>query len=263
MITNVIFSIDTDKDVDYHGFYIGEDSKNHKDNIFKKINKTNYELTLQTLFSLHYEKIKGKIVYLSGCRKCENQLNDNVVEFLYRYESILNYINSSKCTSYDKYKSNYSCEFSKANPVNNLKIVNQTNASDLFYNSALLYDFQAPKHTKKHKFMPLNINNYTAFNTVNTHPSRHTVLNYVMNLIKKINSVHSDEQKLHILDGIVKVLDNYYINPILTELSQLKKTTSGDTSAIQYIQKTNLLSKIQKKYAHKKSGPKAAYLNHK
>lgn len=239
MITDVEFSIDTDKDVDYLGFYISKDSKNHRDNIFKKINKTKYELTLQTLFSLHYAKIKGKIVYLSGCRKCENPLNDNVVEFLYRYESILNYINISKCTSYNKYKSNYSCKFSKAHPDNNLKFVNQTNASDLFYNSALLYDFQAPKRTKKHKFMLPNTNNYTAFNTVNTHPPLYNVLNYVMNLIKKINSVHSDEQKLHILDGIVKVLDNYYIKHILT---------SGYIGSIQYIQKTNLLSKIQKKY---------------
>lgn len=156
LIPNYVFTTNTVKDVKYHGFYTDDAIVNQRDIIFTDIGDNNYYANLYFLFYYNYDEIKGKIIYIHCCRKCDLDVNSSAVELLYRYEHITTYINMSRCLAFEHNKfTDIECTFNKSNKFNHSLYNNTKNNTikklNLFYDAALSYNFKNISE-KPHKF---------------------------------------------------------------------------------------------------------------
>lgn len=156
LIPNYVFTTNTVKDVKYHGFYTDDANTNLRDIIFTNIGDNNYYANLYFLFYYNYDEIKGKIIYIHCCRKCDLDANSSTVELLYRYEHIMTYINMSRCLAFEHNKfTDIECTFNKSNKFNHSLYNNTKNNTtknlNLFYDAALSYNFKNIS-AKPHKF---------------------------------------------------------------------------------------------------------------
>lgn len=254
-IINTITSTQPNKDIFYHGFYIGDDKHNYINEIFTKSDDT-FSISLKELFLHKYKYIKGKIVYITGCRKCELSLYDDSIEFLYRYEHILNYINMSKCSSYNIYKSKSLCLFSKARFEYEHNITNKNIAPHIFYDSALSYDFNAVTKMKKAKYMLQNqvisvFNNNLQKKHKIQNANTHSRIDIIQNLVKKVNLTKSEINIYRILYDIARLINLQLSKPLVFNYNNsafynIRYNYTSALNTIKYITNTNLLTKLQK-----------------
>jgi len=129
----------------------------------KYVYEPNYRYTFINEIFENPEKlkmIKNKIIYINCCRKCDNILPHITLEFLYRYEHIINFINISKCLSFEM--SQETCKFNaydlfyKTIPGRSAAamqpITSNNTQYNLFYDSALSYSFKT-NYIKKQMYL--------------------------------------------------------------------------------------------------------------
>jgi hypothetical protein len=208
-IINHLFSYNTEKEYEkiYYGLYNSASEKIN--DFYYNINKDEWGfdkfITLKHIFE-DEEKlniIKNKILYIKCCRKCDLYLDNTKVEFFYRYEHMINYLNMSNCIAFDKYKSGYQCDYSKyQNDFIPLK--NNIYNPNLFYNSSQSFKLRKFDSTKtkpdKYLYLSKNILESSNTNTLSTksiagknNPTKEELNEMIINFIPLYE--HSNEQK--------------------------------------------------------------------
>lgn len=201
-ILNYDLSINKNKDINSMGFYnITTSNKDIPLNIISQLFNTsdniNYSITFKDIFTEKYEMIKNKILFVDCCRKCDRYLNSKQIEFLYRYEHIITYLNMSKCNLELKDKSMYKCMSDKGKlgiAANTAYIRLDPN---LFYDSALSYDFK-DNYTKK--IMLYGFNGSNSSNNINSpsiSPSGRNRVNASANNTIKLSKLSKSLQELN------------------------------------------------------------------
>lgn len=124
---------------------------------FDKIDEEFYnEIYIDTIFTNYLHLIKNKIIYIYCCRRCDNYIPDLTIEFLYRYEHIITYINLSQCQSIDlDYNNTCSNVYKKVSHIHN-KLSQNNSKLDLFYDPVLLSTFKQYTKFKKHIYLGEN-----------------------------------------------------------------------------------------------------------
>ena len=208
LIPNYEFSIMIGKDIETLGFYTSDET-NLRDEIFETTTPIiNARLTsLYDLFYIKPEKINNKIIFISCCRKYDIDFKPEFVEFMYRYEHIITYLNMAKCAALAlDNKQDISCTSNKTHhfkyPLyNNAKNTEESKLSGLnklFYDSALSYKFNvnSSMSVEKFKYMLNDYSKIPKFNDKNIELKYSEILRNLLRKYKYANSSKADQQKI-------------------------------------------------------------------
>ena len=227
VIPNYSLSFNTNNEADkLCGFYPQKDI-NIKEALFNNlnINKPNILSTsINDIFNnpQKLEMIKNKIIYINCCRKCENILPHITLEFLYRYEHIINFINISRCLSFEMRQE--SCKintydlFYKTNAsvlARNMQPITSNNTKyNFFYDSALSYSFKT-NYIKKQMYLGKSAAKWeSALNILdeltNTSKVEYSIqiLTYLFVMIKR-NQVLYTQRIIDLLNRILTYDENF------------------------------------------------------
>jgi hypothetical protein len=158
LIPNFIFNINTSISWEnkIFGFFPDNVDTNQRDILFNKNTGDKLTTDIKTLFATKLELLKNKITYINCCRRCDSYIPNKSIEFLYRYEHIINYLNISSCLSIDS-RVNSKCDetiFTKVEKQNTLSDNNTKHP--YFYDPVLLSTFKSSKTVKKHLYLDIS-----------------------------------------------------------------------------------------------------------
>lgn len=224
LIPDYIFSINLSVDWENTnlGYYnnINDIKQNNRNELF---NKSDNQLitSIHDLFENKTQLITNKLIYINCCRKIDFFWDKISVEFLYRYEHIITYINISECLEIPKQN------YEKCKDDNNqfLKIQNkQTFAKSdntkyqYFFDSALSYSFLDEDRNliKKGKYLLKNYENWIATlkNISKSKQNYQYLVDMILNLLSMINAdknaeENADKNDLY-LNRLMELFSYYY-----------------------------------------------------
>ena len=111
LIPNFDFSFDTSVEWENEelGFFPNNQDENMRYEIFNRDTDTKYRTNIEQLFANKQDFLKNKITYINCCRRCDSYISNISIEFLYRYEHIINYMNISNCDEIESDINNDKC----------------------------------------------------------------------------------------------------------------------------------------------------------
>jgi hypothetical protein len=149
LIPNFSFSYDTSDELENeeNGYFPNNSYENMRDELFvEKYDSPKYYATnIFNLFLGEKKKLlKNKITYIMCCRKCDSEITNINIEFLYRYEHIITYLNISNCSEIESDRNNNLCPeatYAKISSKYN-KLAENDSGHPYFYDSSLLSTFK-------------------------------------------------------------------------------------------------------------------------
>ena len=149
LIPNFSFSYDTSVEWENNemGYFPNNSHENMRGELFGETydSSKHYTTNIYDLFREEKKKLlKNKITYIMCCRKCDSEITNINIEFLYRYEHIITYLNISNCSEIESDKNNKSCPeatYAKISSKYN-KLAENPSGHPYFYDSSLLSTFK-------------------------------------------------------------------------------------------------------------------------
>lgn len=153
LIPNIELSYDLsiDWERDSMGFYPNNAQENRRDELFNNVKLTKYSGKLSDLFQNKLELLKNKIIYINCCRSCDSDISNDEIEFLFRYEHIINYMNISNCLEIESKVNNDKCKDSTFWQTSRIPTIKS--GTHFFYDPALLSTFKKTHKIHKHKII--------------------------------------------------------------------------------------------------------------
>ncbi len=249
---NSLFEYDTSIELEKTKMGVFNRTGKIDDQLFINLENGKYQITLNMLVNTKMKYLKNKIIYINCCRTCDFNLPHKEIEFLYRYEHIINYLNISNC---DIFKGNIikGCQEDTFNKYDERGIFTKSGNNTKqkwFFDSALSYTFNT-NDIKKTSYLSFDDDKWLqVLDKINELDTKKQILYLNSIILFLLNQLTDDTADLY-SDRIIELLDRIkyksnliYHEDIKDNTISPESTSDEDSYLYMWVKNYDILTKI-------------------